>query len=149
MKRGQRMTAAEFETIRPLLNISEERMEAGRLCFVEGKEQADVAKIYGWTQQGVSKIVRGIWKTFESHRAGLAAGLAASAVSGRKRLLVIGPAAFIESMPKEWTDATGSPHMEVLVPTGWQQIPLSVPQREVSKLRKALLQAIIDHYTTK
>jgi hypothetical protein len=78
MKTKRRMTAPEFEAVRPLLNISDDRANAARLALVEGQTLQGVANMYGWSRQAVGDAVRVVWNTFEkyheSQRAAASAG---------------------------------------------------------------------------
>jgi len=65
MKSRRRMTGAEFEAVRPLLNISEDRISAARAALVEGKTFEAAAMPYGWTRQAVNAAVAVVWKTRE------------------------------------------------------------------------------------
>lgn len=62
------MTGHEFDTIRPLLNISAERENAARLAIVDGQTLKSVATLYGWSHQAVSDAVTVVWNTFERYR---------------------------------------------------------------------------------
>lgn len=64
----KRMTAAEFEAVRPLLgNISKERTEAARMALVDGQSMQGIATIYGWTRQAVHQAVGAVWGHFEKY----------------------------------------------------------------------------------
>ncbi len=64
-KRG--MSAHEFEAVRPLLNISEERIEAARLALVDGQTLQGVANIYNWSRQSVDDAVGVVCRTLEKY----------------------------------------------------------------------------------
>lgn len=54
----RRMTAADFDAIRPLLpNIREDRCAAARAALVDGETLADVAEKFGWSRQAVNTLV--------------------------------------------------------------------------------------------
>ena len=65
MKR--RLSAKEFDALRPLLRISERRIEAARLAMVEGHTLQSVADRYGWTRQAVGDAVRIVWRQHERY----------------------------------------------------------------------------------
>jgi len=67
MKAKRRLTAPEFEALRPLLNISEDRVNAARRALVEGQTLQEVANVYGWSRQAVGDAVRVVWNTFEKY----------------------------------------------------------------------------------
>lgn len=54
----RRMTAADFDAIRPLLpNIREDRCAAARAALVDGETLASIAEKYGWSRQAVNSLV--------------------------------------------------------------------------------------------
>lgn len=67
MRAKRRVTAAEFEALRPLLNISADRIEAARLALVDGKTLQAVGDHFGWSRQAVGDAVSVVWKTLESY----------------------------------------------------------------------------------
>jgi len=59
----RRMTAVEFDAVRPLLpNIREDRSAAARAALVDGETLAAVAQRYGWTRQAVNGLVNTFWE---------------------------------------------------------------------------------------
>lgn len=72
------MTVAEFAAVRPLLNISEDRIEAARAALVEGRTLKDVGDQYNWTRQAVNDSVNVAWRTLESYREAKCAEINAS-----------------------------------------------------------------------
>ena len=76
----RRMTAADFDAIRPLLpNIREDRCAAARAALVDGETLADVAEKYGWSRQAVNTVVNTFWDALtryhEAQRATANAGV--------------------------------------------------------------------------
>lgn len=68
MRAKRRMTGPEFDAIRPLLNISEDRINAARAALVDGQTLQGVANVYGWgARQTVGDAVRVVWETFEKY----------------------------------------------------------------------------------
>jgi hypothetical protein len=68
MRAKRRMTGHEFDAIRPLLNISEDRVNAARAALVDGQTLQGVANLYGWgARQTVGDAVRVVWETFEKY----------------------------------------------------------------------------------
>lgn len=67
MRAKRRMTAAEFEAVRPLLNISDDRIKAARLALVDGQTLQGVGNLFGWSRQAVGDAVNVVWKTLESY----------------------------------------------------------------------------------
>jgi len=66
----RRMTPAEFDAIRPLLNISQQRIEAARAALVDGVAQQTIATPLGWTRQSVQNSVAVVWNTLLKYREG-------------------------------------------------------------------------------
>lgn len=65
----RRMTAVEFDAIRPLLNISPQRIEAARAALVDGLTLQAIATPNGWTRQAVNDAVTVVWNTLAKYRA--------------------------------------------------------------------------------
>jgi len=72
--RTKSMTAAEFSALEPFLGISQERINAARLCLVEGLSNEASAKAIGlgWSRQAVSDCVRVTWREWEKYQRSLA-----------------------------------------------------------------------------
>jgi len=68
MRVKRRMIATEFESVRPLLNISAQRIEAARLALVEGRTLQAVGDQFGWSRQAVGDAIKVVWKTLENYR---------------------------------------------------------------------------------
>lgn len=101
----KRMTAAEFEGVRPLLaNLSKERIEAARMALVDGQSMTGIAAIYGWTRQAVSQSVSAVWGYFEKYsHARRAESLAVPPVQlppGWEQVTLVAPS----SMVAQWRD---------------------------------------------
>lgn len=64
----RRMTASEFEAVRPLVNISEDRFAAARAALVEGKTFKSIGQIYQWTPQSVNDAVGIVWAALERYQ---------------------------------------------------------------------------------
>lgn len=67
MSTKKRMTAAEFEAVRPFVKIAAQRVEAARAVMVDGSTMIAVGKKYGWTKQAVDNAVRVVWSAYESY----------------------------------------------------------------------------------
>ncbi len=68
MRQKRRMTAPEFDAIRPLLKISTERRDAARAALVDGETLAVVGERFGWSRQAVGDAVNVVWRTLENYR---------------------------------------------------------------------------------
>lgn len=69
MKSKKRLTAAQFEMIRPRLRMTENRIAAARGVMVDGLAAREAAEPYGWVRQNVTDAVNLIWTTFEDYQA--------------------------------------------------------------------------------
>lgn len=66
----RRMTSAEFDIIRPMLNISDERIEAAYSALVLGETLRVIAGRFGWSPQAVHDASGVVWRTFEKYQEG-------------------------------------------------------------------------------
>jgi hypothetical protein len=91
------MTAAEFETVRPLLNISDDRIEAARLALVEGRTLQAVGDRFGWSRQAAGDAVGVVWKKLLDYREAqrVAANAGARTPPGWERVTLIAPSHLI------------------------------------------------------
>jgi len=71
------MTVAEFEAVRCLLNISDDRVNAAHAALVEGRTFQSIADQYNWTRQAVNDAVGVVWRTLDNYREAQRAELAA------------------------------------------------------------------------
>jgi len=62
------MSVPEFEAVRHLLTISEDRVAAARAALVEGRTLRSNGDQYNWTRQAVNDAVGVVWCTFENYR---------------------------------------------------------------------------------
>ena len=67
MRAKRRMTAAEFEAVRPFLNISEDRKTAAYTALVEGKTLKEIGDGFGWSRQAVGDAVGIVWNSFQNY----------------------------------------------------------------------------------
>ena len=58
----RRVTAAEFDAVKPLLHISPDRIDAARAALVDGLTHQQIASPHGWTRQAVNDAVTVVWK---------------------------------------------------------------------------------------
>lgn len=63
--KSRKLSAVDFEAVRPLLGISEDRIEAARLAMVDGKKLAEIAENYGWSRQAVDMAIRNVWNKYQ------------------------------------------------------------------------------------
>ncbi|RRD64171.1 transcriptional regulator [Comamonadaceae bacterium OH2310_COT-174] len=103
MRAKRRMTEAEFEAVRPLLNISAKRIEAARLALVEGQTLQAVGSQYGWSRQAVGDAVSVVWSRLHDYReAQRAAAHAADAAlpPGWEQVTLVAPSDLISEFRK-------------------------------------------------
>lgn len=64
--KSKTLTASEFASVKPFLNISDDRIEAARLSMVEGKTLAAIAEQFGWkSRQSVGRAITQVWEKWE------------------------------------------------------------------------------------
>lgn len=129
MRAKRSMTATEFDAVRPLLRISEDRIHAARLALVDGQTLAGVAKLFRsapsdeypqgkeWTRQAVGEAMRVVWETFEKYKESERA-----AAQGRSKGRVA-------------TRADDG------LPPGWIEVTLCAPKAMVAKFRREVAEA--------
>jgi hypothetical protein len=105
MPRAKRsMTAAEFEAVRHLLNISDERVEAARLALVGGHTNAGIAKQFGWkSRQAVGECVDAVWQALQRYREAQKAQASAGSVlpQGYEMVTLAAPVDLIDKWRSE------------------------------------------------
>jgi len=108
MRFKRRMTAAEFEAVRPLLNISDDRTEAARQALVEGRTLQAVGDQFGWSRQAVGDAVGVVWKRLEDYRESqrVAANAGALLPPGWEQVTLIAPSHLIAKFRSEITLAS-------------------------------------------
>ncbi|MEX3614684.1 MAG: TrfB-related DNA-binding protein [Burkholderia gladioli] len=111
MRAKRRMTGPEFEAIRPLLNISEDRMKAARMAIVDGQTLQGVANIFGWSRQAVGDAVSVVWRTFERYHESqrVAASAGTLLPPGWEQVTLIAPSHLITKFRAEIAQASPQP----------------------------------------
>jgi hypothetical protein len=99
----RRMTATDFEAVRPLLRISEERINAARAALVDGRTHQEIAAPHGWTRQAVNDSVTAVWRVLSDYRKAQAksAGAGLLLPPGWEQVTLIAPKALIEKFRAE------------------------------------------------
>ena len=102
--------AIEFDSIRPLLNISDERIEAARSALVDNETYQTVANRYGWTRQAVGDSVDVVWRTLLKYREtkNVAANADESLPTGWERVELVAPSTMIAKFRMEIDQASRS-----------------------------------------
>lgn len=111
MKAKRRMSAAEFEAVRPLLNISKDRIEAARSALVEDQTFQAISDQFGWSRQAVNNAVRVVWQTVEKYRESqrVAANAGDSLPPGWERITLITPSYLVPSFRAAIAQALSQP----------------------------------------
>jgi hypothetical protein len=108
MRTKRRLTAAEFDAVRPFLRISLERIDASRSALVDGLPLREIAARYGWTKQAVSdaasKVLKVMDRYRESQRVSSAAG--SQLPLGWEQVTLVTPTYLIEKFRQEIARAT-------------------------------------------
>lgn len=111
MREKRRMTATEFEAVRPLLKISAERTEAAREALVGGDTLQAVGERYGWSRQAVGDAVNAVWRVqenyLESQRVMANAGTLLP--PGWEQVTLIAPTHMVAKFRREIAEASQSP----------------------------------------
>lgn len=108
MRIKRRMSAAEFNAVRPFLKISEDRIEAARRALVDGETLQAVGKHYGWSRQAVGDAVGVVWRAFADYRESQQATAAAVGhlPPGWDSVTLIAPHELIRKFREEISKAT-------------------------------------------
>jgi hypothetical protein len=110
------MTAAEFEAVRPLLKISDDRIKAARLALVDGQTLQSIGEKFGWSRQAVGDSVGVVWKTFESYHESQRAAANAGALlpPGWEQVVLIAPSHLIAKFRAEIAGASPQPESRTI-----------------------------------
>lgn len=114
MRVKRRMAAAEFEAVRPLLRISEDRINAARAALVDGDTLQAVATVYGWSRQAVGDAVDAVWRAYEMYQESQRAAANAGALlpPGWEQVTLIAPSSLIAKFRAEIAQAAPPPIAE-------------------------------------
>lgn len=102
------MTAAEFEAVKPFLNISEDRIKAARLALVDQMTLQGVGSMFGWTRQAVGACVKAVWEKFEAYQESQTAQAASDIPPGFERVTLVAPKELIPEFYARIAAAVGS-----------------------------------------
>jgi TrfB plasmid transcriptional repressor len=110
MRNKRKMMAIEFDSIRPLLNISDDRIQAARSALVDNETYQAVANRYGWTRQAVGDSVDVVWRTLLKYREtkNVAANADESLPTGWERVELVAPSTMIAKFRMEIDQASRS-----------------------------------------
>lgn len=108
-RRKRHMTTAEFEAVRPLLNISKDRIDAAYSALVLGKVLQQIADQYGWSRQAVNDAANIVWATLQSYKVAQQAEVKAlnqDLPEGWEMVSIAAPVDLIEKLKEEVTRRT-------------------------------------------
>lgn len=110
MRVRRRMTAIEFEIIRPFLKISDDRIKAARAAMVDGKTHQSIGDDFGWTKQAVGDAVSHVWRVLQSyHESQAAAANAALLPPGWEQVILIAPSELVAKFREEIALVSSTP----------------------------------------
>lgn len=103
MRIKRRMTAAEFDTVKPFLGISQERIAAAQRALVQGHKYNDIANDYNWSKQAVGSAVDAVWTAFDKYKASQRAANSAGMIlpAGWEQVTVIAPSHLIKEFQEK------------------------------------------------
>ena len=109
----RRMTAAEFDAVRPLLkNVSDDRAAAARAALVDGETLAVIAQRHGCSRAAVNGAVGTFWNRLEEYheaqRATAHAGLLVP--PGWEVVTLVAPSALVTKFRAEIALAAADEH---------------------------------------
>ncbi|WP_082880128.1 TrfB-related DNA-binding protein [Methylomonas methanica] len=76
-RKKRRMTSVEFEAVRPLLHMTQSRIDAAYSVLVLGEVYQRIADRYGWSRQAVTTACNTVLATFDAYKRAQQAELAA------------------------------------------------------------------------
>ena len=111
MQSKKRVTAAEFEAIKPLLGISEDRIAAARAAVVDGQTLKSIGDGMGCSKQNVATAVNAVMRALERYREAQAVAAKAGLLlpPGWERVTLIAPSFLIAKFRAEI--ATAAPRV--------------------------------------
>ena len=110
----KRMTAAEFDSVLPHLNMTEDRINAARAALVENETLESIAQPYGWNKQAVGTAVNTVWTIFQRVKESL-------------RIAEAGKISHTENAPN--------------LPEGWSRVVLDAPDYLIEKFKAEIEEA--------
>jgi len=112
----RRVSAAEFDAVRPFLKISDERVKAARGALVEGLTLQVLGQRFGWTRQAVGDAVSTVWRTLETYRESQRLASSADTVlpPGWVKVTLIAPTHLIERFKTEIAELSEPPDVPAL-----------------------------------
>ena len=107
----RRLSAAEFDTVRPLMKISDDRITAARAHLVDGLTMQAVGEQHGCSRQAVNDSVNTFWRAVENYRESqkAAAHAAGELPEGWEQVTLVAPSHLIEKFRYEIAQAAPKP----------------------------------------
>jgi hypothetical protein len=107
MRDKRRMSANEFEALRPLMSISKDRQDAARMALVDGQTLQGIGNIYKLSRQAVGSSVSAVWKVYERWQESQRTVAASSEniPEGWERITIIAPSELIAKFKSEVAQA--------------------------------------------
>lgn len=68
MRSKKRLTAVEFDMLRPFLKMTEDRIAAARAMMVDGLSGRDAAAPHGWVRQNATDAANLVWRAYEDYQ---------------------------------------------------------------------------------
>jgi len=104
------LTEDQFNLVRPLLKISEQRIQAAYLVMVEGYTISKVSRDFGWPRQSLHKSILVVWETYQANEDAFLKASMAKRITllppGWQEVTIIAPADMIERFRKAIDDCT-------------------------------------------
>ncbi len=129
MARGpvkRRLTAPEFDALRPFLRMTDDRLSSARLVLVDNKTYEEVSNQYGCSRQTIGAAINTIWRAHirvqESHNIVHNSGLR----DGWEQVTLAAPSYLIHMLRGIIDEAN-------TLPEGWDQVTLSGPSKLIRK----------------
>lgn len=114
MASKRRMTAAEFEAVRPFLKISDDRITAAHHVLVGGKTLQVAANQFGWSRQTVWEAVNVVWLALQNYRASQRTTSNSGTLlpAGWEQVTIIAPSHLIDKFRSEIAVASPQPEKD-------------------------------------
>lgn len=104
----KRITATEFESVLPLLNMTESRIAAARSALVDGETFQAVGDRLGCTRQAIYDAVGTVWRVWEK---------------------------YLEAQRTQEAQRTDANAELVIMPPGWEKVTLIAPTHLITKFK--------------
>lgn len=128
MRAKRRMTEVEFEAVRPLLKISDDRIEAAYAALVNGETLQTIGNRFGWSRQAVGDAVSVVWRTLTNyhHSQRAAANAGALLPAGWEQVTLTAPSYLVDKFRSEI--------IESLLQSKEQEVSKKIVEKNVKNL---------------